>query len=369
MTKRSEIRTLFVSKESLVELLHGYMQKYKDMYTLNMLKDNGHLIQFEAGVRPNKQSALIHAYYKSGGGFSLSHRFGNNQNLGREIVEGVYELYGIRYNEHSQAKAITIRPDQAESIFYDISNGTWESIETVEDTTSSKKVRFTNSQNERVVVSYWPKSQRFLMQTSSSQINVFVNNIIAKILDFSSERDIDEKLTAIDANTQALYTRLNVMESYLSHDILLFLNEKNLKLLYTFQDVFQAFIDARTYPTEDYSSIVQRMGRCFEGLMKTLFSEARMPYQKELKDYFGWNREARMHFLLYEIAPTKMSQNELYELGRLYKFFSSTRNPPSHGDDGNHHTNIRIYIEAQKQFEALAQYGKRTYSLMRQYIQ
>ena len=368
MAKKKGLSTLFVSKEELIELLHGYMQKYKDTYTLNTIQDNGQLIQFQAAVFTNESPALIHAYYKENSGFSLSGRFGKNQELSREIVDGVYKLYGIRYNDQSFSKAIILRPDQTEAILNDVKQGSWKTVETLEDDQNSKKYRFTNANDEKMVLSYWPSSNKFFTQTTSPAIKVYINDIIAKHIDFSSERDINEKLAAIETSNQALMTRFEVMESYLGHDVLCFLYEKNKKLLNSFQDVFQAFIDARTYPSTDYSSIVQRMGRCFEGLMKTLFSESNMPHKKELKNYFLWDDKAKLHYLDYNVAPSRMSMNELYELGRLYKLFSSTRNPPSHGDDRNHHTNIHTYDAAQKQFEKLVTGGKETFSLMKHYL-
>lgn len=102
--------------------------------------------------------------------------------------------------------------------------------------------------------------------------------------------------------------------------------------------------------------------------MKTLFSESNMAYQKELQYYFSWDEKTRKHYLSDNIAPSRMSMNELYELGKLYKLFSSKRNPPSHGDDKEHHTNIHTYEEAQKQFEQLVDGGKETYSLMKHYL-
>ncbi len=365
---KKEIPTLFVSKAELVELIHGYMQKYKDSYTLNILNDNDHVIQFQAVVFTLETPALIHAFYKNSNGFSLSYRFGKNQHLGKEIVEGVYKLYGIRYNDRSSPKAIILRPEQAEAVIKEILDRSWETIETLEDTQFAKKIRLTTSYGEKLVVSYWPSNGKFFPQTSSPAINVIIHDIIAKHIDFSSLREINEKLTAIETGNQALLTRAEVMESYLGYDILRFLFEKNKKLLNTFQDVFQAFIDARTYPSTDYSSIVQRMGRCFEGLMKTLFSESNMPYEQELKYYFSWDNKAKMHYLNDTFAPSRMSMNEMYELGRLYKLFSSTRNPPSHGDDRIHHTNISTYEKAKNQFEKLVDGGKETYLLMKHYL-
>ena len=364
--KNKNKSVLYISKDALIDLFKGYLHKYKDNSHLNVRVENDQLLQLEIWVATEGKPALVNAFATKENGYTLSYKLGSNQQLGHDVVTGVYKLYGLSYNEHAAPSAIKLRPDQADAIFSELENGPWVNIEHLDD--QARKVRYTNAEGERLVVSFWPTTGSFFPQTGSPSLTILINDLTAKHLDYSSSREVSEKASAVETANEVLFTRYDTMVEYLGENLLCFIAKKNKGLLDACQQAFQDYIDKRTYPSIDYAPIVHEIGKCLESLLKTLFTESGMPYYKQLDKYYNKNTVTNKFYLKDELAPPKMSINELYELGRLFRLFSSRRNPSSHGDDRAHHKNIRTYEDTKKQFQELVDGAKESYSLMKPYL-
>lgn len=172
----------------------------------------------------------------------------------------------------------------------------------------------------------------------------------------------------------------NEIKRTLGESLIEYLKIHNVKLLETFNSAFKQKREKRTMKTDDYSSMVQSICRCYEGLMKTLFDQMGLPktridrngYQVEMFvfSYFHRNKQNDTYSLDYRYDSKKknLSQKVRDQLGSNIKPYEKYRNRASHGGEKDRHTVIPSYEDALKAFLEISQSIKASFELLKDYL-
>lgn len=362
----SKLPGVFISKETFEKYLHMVLQKgYSGNYTCEQIKENSQQMQYEIICGMGNAPVLLIVYIRSDGSMSISYKSGKNPELGKKITNAIYSISG---RDHSSTNTTAMKCSQ--EIFNQVLSELDKSnlFRDKEKTFNNQTIiSYSDDAGNKLTIQYWMTGKIFPQSKSQFLLTLF-NDTYAKLVKFSSAKDVAEEIEAFDFNEEESMELEQTIEGEVGKDFVTYINQANPDLAKTLYAAYKRRLYDKTIELTDYTSLVQEMCRIYESAIKTIFLSTGVKEKEYTKDYFYLPQNPTI--LDRSVLKQLKDDSKRKRLAKLYRPFQVYRNPASHGsaNDLRKHKVTSSYQESEKLCKEIASAMKEFYNIVKPFF-